>query len=178
MSMTRPGCHICADERGPLVNAYLQAGRTAAWIERDLRARGFPTKQRTVRNHLIGCLNGDPANAAILQHAIKGDGSPGPDFSPNADFAQAIRAEANKALAEGRLTITAQHGLAAQQLIDRRAEKAADRRLMVQLAGLLSGSLSLEDGPPADLIEAEWHEVEGESVALAPLALVAGAESD
>lgn len=165
-------CGICESDRRPVINAFLQGGRTAAWIERQMRDLGTPTKAETVRKHLDRCLNGNPANAAILERVHD---TPTREISPNADFAAAIRAEANRLLAAGKLQVSANHGLQAQALIDRREEKAADRKMMVQLAGLLSGARSIE-GPPDDLIEGEWVDVTpgaDRQTALAPLALVA-----
>lgn len=177
MSSPAVRCGICESDRKNVVNAFLQAGRTPNWIEHRLREMGSPTKAETVRKHLHRCLNGSAENIALLQEAIPEPGKPAPEVDPRADFAMAIRAEANRKLAAGELTVNAQHGLAAQALIDRREEKKADRQLMVELAGLLSGARSLQ-GPPEELIEGEWREVtdDPETTALAPLALVAGDE--
>lgn len=151
-------CSICQSDKGQVINAFLQAGRSSAWIEREMRAMGYPVKAETIRKHLLRDLGGDPARAAILDKASQGDIA-----TDNRDFAMAIRAEANRALANGTLRVTAAHGLTAQALIDRRVEKQADRALMVQLASLLTGA-SIQ--PPEDLIEGEWREVEGDRPAL------------
>ena len=154
-------CGICTSDRAPTINSMLAAGRAGNWIEREMKRLGKPTKAETVRRHLANCLNGNPQTAALAERAA---GHP----VSNDDFAAAVRAEAQKLLAEGKLSVRTEHGLSAQALIDRRAEKQADRRLMIEMAGLLAGTRSL-GGPPEDLIEGEWEEVE----TLAPLALVA-----
>jgi hypothetical protein len=161
-------CSICSTEKGALVNALLQGGRSPHYIEGQMRSMDSPVKAETIRRHVKRCLNGKIENIGLLEQASRGE-----KVTNNTDFAIAIRAEANRRLAEGTLTVTAQHGLQAQALIDRRAEKAADRRMMVELAGLLSGAISL-DGPPEDLIEGEFTEVsdDADQQALAPLALV------
>lgn len=158
-------CGICESERKPIINAFLMNGRSAHYIEQQMRAMGHPTKAETVQKHIRRCLDGKPSNASLAegQSAVLAG-----EVNVHADFAQAIRAEANKLLASGKLQVTAAHGLNAQALIDRRAEKAADRRLLVELGMLLSGARSLE-GPPDDLIETEWREVDP----LAPPQLVA-----
>lgn len=153
MSDVRRACSICDQERGTVINAFLAAGRSAAWIEREMRNLGSPVKGETVRKHLRECLNGKPTNAGLRTAAEGGS------VSDNPDFASAVRAEATRLLQAGKLQISASHGLKAQELIDRRAERAADRELMVQLAGLLSGAVSADPGPPEDLIEGEWTEV-------------------
>jgi hypothetical protein len=157
-------CSLDTSERGTVVNSLLAAGRSASDIEREMRKLGSPTKRETILKHLRQCLNGQPDRAALLASA---EGKPPPGIE-NTDFALLIRSEANRLLAAGKLNVTAAHGLKAQELLDRRAEKRMDRALMVELAGLLSGARTLT-GPPSDLIiEGEWKEVE-------PLALASDA---
>lgn len=136
-------CALDGTPRGDAVNALLGEGRTPHWVENQMRAEGTPVKAETVRKHRDVCLRQAVEKAAM-------------DMS-NPDFAHAVRATAQQMLNEGRLTVTAAHGLKAQELIDRREARAADRSLMIELAGLLSGARTM--GPPPDLIEAEWHEV-------------------
>lgn len=155
-------CGICTSDRAPIINAMLAANRAANWIEREMKRLGKPTKAETVRRHLTRCLNNNPGTAALVE---RGAGHP----VSNDDFAAAVRAEAQRLLGEGKLSVRTEHGLSAQALIDRRAEKQADRALMIEMAGLLAGVRRM-DGPPEDLIEGEWEEV-GDP--LAPLALVA-----
>lgn len=153
-------CTICEGHKAEPINAFLQAGRAPYWIEGKMRELGAPTKAETIKKHLTICLSGDPARASLLGETA-GNGKPPPNL--NADFAQAIREEANKRLAAGDLRVTAAHGLQAQALIDRRIEKQADRALMVQLAALLTGGSM---NPPEDLIEGEWREVPDDALAL------------
>lgn len=160
-------CGICTSDRAATINSHLAAGRSASWIEREMKRLEKPTKAETVRRHLTNCLNGNPKAGPIRERAN------GQSVSDE-DFAAAVRAEAQKLLAEGKLSVRTEHGLSAQALIDRRAEKQADRRLMLEMASLLAGTRSLQ-GPPEDLIEGEWREVDDdEDQTLAPLALVAG----
>jgi hypothetical protein len=77
------------------------------------------------------------------------------------DIATAIQQEALQKLADGEIRITAQHALKAQEMLDRRAEKAQDRQLTVLLARLQT----TEAPPPAlivgdDAIEGEYEEVD------------------
>lgn len=169
-------CGICRSDRLPVVNAFLAAGRTAQWIEREMKNLNSPTKAETVRKHLNNCLNGNAAqNAPLLEKAA---GANGNAISSNHDFAAAVRAEANRMLAAGDLQIRTEHGLQAQALIDRRAEKQADRRLMVEMARLLSGGALGLMSAPDDVIEGEYVDVTDQpdlnpDAGLAPLALVA-----
>ena len=52
-----------------------------------------------------------------------------------------VQKRAIELLAAGDLRVTAQHGLQAQALLDRRAEKQADRDLALNMARLLSGAI-------------------------------------
>jgi hypothetical protein len=57
---------------------------------------------------------------------------------------------------EGLLRVTTKDGLAAQALIDRREEKAEDRKFMLNLARLLSGGGGMA---PERLIEGDYIDV-------------------
>lgn len=150
----RRQCSICNTEKEKVIHAFLAAGRTPHFIERSLREMGEPIKAETIRKHRDICLSGNIQNTVLVSALEE---KPGQPISENTDFATAIRSEANRLLAAGQLRVTANHGLKAQELLDRRAEKQADRALMVELAALLSGSRG--SGPPADLIEADWKDV-------------------
>lgn len=157
-------CSICTSDKAGAINSFLAAGRSPNWIENEMKRVGTPTKAETVRRHRERCLNGDSQNAVLAGAMATGGHGMGRE-----DFAHAVRAVAHQKLEEGTLSVRAEHGLQAQALLDRRAEKAADRQLMTDMALLLSGARP-EAGPPQELvIEGEWSEIEP----LAPLALVA-----
>lgn len=63
------------------------------------------------------------------------------------DLATIVRDKTLKAVNEGRLKPTLQHGLMAQSMLDKRAERAADRQLAIRLAAMLAGQ-----APPAAVI--------------------------
>lgn len=70
--------------------------------------------------------------------------------APAGDVATAIQEEALAALARGELRVTAANALKAQEILDRRAERAADRQLTLVLA-----RLATMGRPPEDIIEGE-----------------------
>jgi len=82
------------------------------------------------------------------------------------DLAAVVVKKTNRLLAAGKVTPTLRDGLAAQQLLDRRAEKAADRSFMLNLALALAGGgrvvpqTLLPPGPDSseDIIEGEFSE--------------------
>lgn len=135
-------CSICDSPRKAVVNAFLAAGRSAGYIEREMKTLGSPTKAETVKRHIAKCLAGNTANATIEANA-------------SGDFALAIRAEAARLLAAGDMKVRAEHGLQAQALLDRRAEHAANRTLLLNITRLLSGGTST----PGEVIVGEFREV-------------------
>lgn len=64
------------------------------------------------------------------------------------DLATVVRDKTLTAVREGRLKPTLQHGLMAQSMLDKRAERAADRQLAIKLAAMLAGGL-----PPPSVIK-------------------------
>jgi hypothetical protein len=138
-------CGICSGDRAPVVNALLAAGRTPYAIEQEMRSIGRPTKHETVKRHLTRCLGGNPGNVI-----------PDPDQMTNRDFAGLVRDAAVKALQNGSLKINATHGLQAQALIDRRAEKAADRGLSIRLAELMGAGTP----PPEVIVSDDFRVIE------------------
>jgi len=61
------------------------------------------------------------------------------DISEGADFAQTVTNLTMKAMRDGKAEPTIRDGLQAQALLDKRAEKAEDRRFMLNLARALAG---------------------------------------
>jgi hypothetical protein len=80
------------------------------------------------------------------------------------DLAAVVVRKTRTLLAAGKMTPTLRDGLTAQQLLDRRAEKAADRRFMLNLAMAMAGG-GVETPqkllpPGEDAIEGGFSEVE------------------
>lgn len=141
-----PRCKICQNVvLLPIVNAYLDSAHSAAFIESALAELGRPVTR-----------------GLILKHKEHHQAS-APDHAKGEDLAILVRDRTVKAVKDGTLEPTITHGLQAQALLDRRAEKVDDRDLRLQMARILSGAAaSGYIGPPADLviIEGEAEEVE------------------
>ena len=83
------------------------------------------------------------------------------------DLAAVVVKKTLRGLAAGRLEPSLRDGLMAQQLLDRREEKAADRQFMFQLAQALAGGgysapkqlVAATPAPPEDVIEGYFEEV-------------------
>jgi hypothetical protein len=144
-------CGICdSGGRRAVIDTLLAAGRPLKFIEREMKGLGQPTKAETIKRHLTLCLKGDPFQSEIVR-----DGMP-------SDFAARVQQRAIEAMDAGQLHVRTQDGLAAQALLDRRAEKQADREMLMRLAHLMSGSRS----PAPDNV------IEGHATLLAPPALI------
>jgi hypothetical protein len=76
--------------------------------------------------------------------------TPSSSLTVPGDVATAIQAEALAALERGEMRVTASNALKAQEILDRRAEKAADRELTLVLARLATMSQA-----PITIIEGE-----------------------
>ena len=140
---SRP-CGICNSERKTVINTLLAAGRSANFIEGEMKSLGSPTKAETVTRHLNRCLGGKPPSPTSIPFngAAKGD------------FAKAVRDEAMRLLEAGDLKIKANEGLWAQALLDKREEKKADRDLMVNLVRLMAGGIA-----PPEIIVGEFTDL-------------------
>ena len=87
-------------------------------------------------------------------------------ITTNDDLAAVVVRRTLKEMAAGKVRPTLRDGLAAQQLLDRRAEKAADRSFMLNLALALAGGgqqvpqklLPAPSDSPEDVIEGEFTE--------------------
>jgi hypothetical protein len=81
------------------------------------------------------------------------------------DLAATVVRKTQRLLAAGKVNPTLRDGLTAQQLLDRRAEKAADRRFMLNLAlAMAGGSVSAPQKylppPPEEAIEGEFTDLD------------------
>jgi hypothetical protein len=81
------------------------------------------------------------------------------------DLAAVVVAKTQRLLASGKVVPTLRDGLTAQQLLDRRAEKAADRRFMLNLALAMAGGnpsapQKYLPEPQEDVIEGEYEEAD------------------
>ena len=149
----RRSCVLCRGPLGPRVNAMLAAGLSGNAIEAEMRRSGTPVKQETVRRHKRECMADDPASfvelEVLAQHVETGAVG---TASIRRDVARIVQLRAIRQLQRGAIAVSTRDGLAAQAMLDRRAERAKDRQFLLNLARLLSGA---GGGPPADLVGSE-----------------------
>ena len=94
--------------------------------------------------------------------------------APSDDLAAVVVGKSLRALAAGKLQPTLKDGLAAQTILDRRAEKAADRRFMLNLAQAMAGGgyappQKLLPAPDETVVEGDFTEVDDQNLAPAHL---------
>jgi len=151
-------CVICTDPRKRDFVARRQLeGHSANAVERLSREQGMPIKRETVAKHLKTCL-AMPKGATAAQVQAVAARVKVPANVPSEDVATLVQREVIAKLQAGEARVTVQHGLQAQQLLDRRAERAKDRELAVTLARLLHSPM-----PPVGMVM-ERTTIEGEFV--------------
>jgi len=112
-------------------------------ISAQTRTMGKAIKRETLMRHYKACLAGvkpllDDSTAQDIADAGKHA-----QTQAEIDFATLVQKRATLLLQSGELRVTATHGLQAQALLDRRAEKQADRDLTLNMARLLSGAIQM-----------------------------------
>lgn len=156
----------CSIERSPYkdeINFLLQTGTSLNGIEKQMRSAGHPVKRETVKRHLDECLNGKAENLVDPEEFVYRQVGRKATTVVERDFAVAIQKQALAELAKGTLRVTTKDGLLAQQLLDKRAEKAKDREFIMNLARLVSGAGA---PPPDTVIEGEFNELVDEMAGL------------
>jgi hypothetical protein len=146
----RTRCSVCTSPHRPAIEALRASKMTLQDIHLETQKMGRGFKRETLGKHFAICLNGQ--RPLVDDDAAQSLADYGADAQTSAeiDFAVMVKRRAADMLRAGQLRVTAQHGLTAQALLDRRAEKAADRDLALNMARLLSGAVSMA---PLSVIE-------------------------
>lgn len=148
-------CRIC--DRQPVTkvaDALIASGEGNAGISEALKAIGVTgVGVLTIQNHREKCRGGSVVKARFAAGQQK-----------RTDFAAMVRDEATRLMEAGELSVTTQHGLQAQQMLDARETKEKDRVLMVSIARMLAGG-SVPDslvivGTPYEEIESGFDREE------------------
>lgn len=170
-----------------IVNCTLCRHPMVAQINKRIRDQGIAQTMRWMEENGIEPLPHRNTFSTHKQQHLKDDYAREVDRAAKAlreqqrtvkarsgDLAALVRDNVFARVEEGTLEPTLSEGLRAQEMLDRRTEKAGDRDLMIQLAGLLSGATQpvalLSDGS----IEGTFREVEREEDEAAFAALLDG----
>ena len=137
--------------------------------------KGAPPKKTTVGTDAVTLANRRARATARALNAGKELVVPKPSEAPDSipedaeadldDLAAVVVKKTQRLLAAGKVSPTLRDGLQAQQLLDRRAEKAADRRFMLNLAvamagGAISAPQKYLPEPVEDAIEGEFTDLD------------------
>ena len=148
-------------------------------VEDDLPTATTTTKPRSLaRTHARA--NADARNHRMGKDLRVPKPSEAPDVIPEDadaaldDLAATVVSKSLRALAAGKLAPTLKDGLQAQTILDRRAEKAADRRFMLNLAQAMAGGgyappQKLLPSPDETVIEGDFTEEDAANLAPAHL---------
>ena len=137
-----PGCHVC---RSPLVETInkkmrdqVPDQRISEWLEENAQYISRITLGKHKREHLT-----EP-HERLRQNAINVMKKQQKTIKATGDLAGLVRDYVHSAVEEGLMTPTLAEGLRAQEMIDRRQEKGADREVALTLAGILGGGTTYQ----------------------------------
>lgn len=148
------GCHVCRSPLVETINKKMREGvpdlKISEWLAENAQYISRITLGKHKREHLT-----EP-HERLRQHAINVMKKQQKTIKATGDLAGLVRDYVHSAVEEGLMTPTLAEGLRAQEMIDRRQEKGADRDIALTLAGILGG------GATYAVLEAkEVKEIEG-----------------
>ena len=148
------GCHVCRSPLVETINKKMRDGvpdlKISEWLAENAQYISRITLGKHKREHLT-----EP-HERLRQHAINVMKKQAKTIKATGDLAGLVRDYVHSAVEEGLMTPTLAEGLRAQEMIDRRQEKGADRDIALTLAGILGG------GATYAVLEAkEVKEIEG-----------------
>lgn len=149
-----PVLERCAACRSPFVdqiNQKMSNGLADTKVASWLKEQGAYISRITLGQHKRSHLTTEyqAAKAEVIKKFKKNQQT----MKANGDLADLVRNQVMAMVDAGELMPTLAEGLRAQEMIDRRVEKSADRELSVTLAGILGG------GPIVQVIEMEAEEI-------------------
>ena len=149
-----PVLERCAACRSPFVdqiNQKMSNGLADTKVASWLKEQGAYISRITLGQHKRSHLTTEyqAAKAEVIKKFKKNQQT----MKASGDLADLVRNQVMAMVDAGELMPTLAEGLRAQEMIDRRVEKSADRELSVTLAGILGG------GPIVQVIEMEAEEI-------------------
>jgi hypothetical protein len=149
-----PVLERCAACRSPFVdqiNQKMSNGLADTKVASWLKEQGAYISRITLGQHKRSHLTTEyqAAKAEVIKKFKKNQQT----MKANGDLADLVRNQVMAMVDAGELMPTLAEGLRAQEMIDRRVEKSADRELSVTLAGILGG------GPIVQMIEMQAEEI-------------------
>ena len=131
------GCHVCRSPLVETINKKMKDGvpdqKISEWLGENAQYISRITLGKHKREHLT-----EP-HERLRQQAVKVMQKQQKTIKGSGDLAGLVRDYVHSAVEEGLMTPTLAEGLRAQEMIDRRQEKGADREIALTLAGILGG---------------------------------------
>ena len=132
------GCHVCRSPLIEAVNKKMRDGMSDVQLSKWLADAGHYISRITLGKHKRDHLTDDHERLRI--NAVKRLTAQKKTIKATGDLAMLVRDYVHGAVEQGEMTPTLAEGLRAQEMIDRRQEKGADREIAMQLAGILGGT--------------------------------------
>jgi len=132
------GCHVCRSPLIEAVNKKMRDGMSDVQLSKWLADAGHYISRITLGKHKRDHLTDDHERLRI--NAVKRLTAQKKTIKATGDLAMLVRDYVHSAVEQGEMTPTLAEGLRAQEMIDRRQEKGADREIAMQLAGILGGT--------------------------------------
>jgi hypothetical protein len=136
------GCHVCRSPLVETINKKMRDGVPDIKISEWLKENAQYISRITLGNHKRSHLT-DP-HERLRQQAVNVMKKQQKTIKATGDLAGLVRDYVHSAVEEGLMTPTLAEGLRAQEMIDRRQEKGADREVALTLAGILGGGTTYQ----------------------------------
>lgn len=135
-------CTVCSHPLIDVINRKMTEGISDVKISEWLKAENSYISRITLGNHRRQHTSEDHINARRelaknIQKAVKVESASG-------DLAKLVSNYVYKMVENGDVIPTLSEGLRAQEMMDRRKEKNADRELAISMAGILGGGYLVE----------------------------------
>lgn len=144
-------CVACRSPFADQINQKMANGLADTKVSAWLKEQGAYISRVTLGQHKRSHLTTEyqAAKAEVIKKFKHNQKT----MKANGDLAALVRDQVMIMVDAGELMPTLAEGLRAQEMIDRRVEKSADRELSVTLAGILGG------GPIVQMIEMQAEEI-------------------
>lgn len=133
------GCHVCRSPLVELINKRMKDGMPDLKIAAWLKDEGYYISRNTLGKHKREHLT-TPHESARIAAVKKMEKAQSTIKAQHRDLATLVRDYVFSEVESGNMNPTLSEGLRAQEMLDKRNDKSADRDLVVSLAQILGGA--------------------------------------
>lgn len=133
------GCHVCRSPLVELINKRMKDGMPDLKIAGWLKEEGYYISRNTLGKHKREHLT-TPHETARIAAVKKMERAQSTIKAQHRDLATLVRDYVFSEVESGNMNPTLSEGLRAQEMLDKRNDKSADRDLVVSLAQILGGA--------------------------------------